>query len=54
MSKVIEWLESPEGMRWSEFHHHWNSDNSVFRMFLVTVKDDEVSSGEYEAIIWAA
>jgi hypothetical protein len=57
MSKIIEWLESPEGERWSEFRHHWNSDNSVFRQFLVVVKDDYTAEGlesDYEAIIWAA
>lgn len=55
MQEVIEWLESPEGERWSKFRHRWNSDNAVFRSFLMVIKDDAATKGEeFEVFLWVA
>lgn len=51
---VVEWLESPEGEKWSMDRHFWYSDNAVYKVLLVTVVDDDPMNQELNTVIWAA
>lgn len=47
--KVVTWLESPIGERWSRMHH------ADLHGFLMSVKDDEIMASDgITSIIWYA
>lgn len=47
-SEIIQWLESPEGERWSRCTHSYNRIN-----LLVSVKNEDTDIlDEYAAILW--
>lgn len=49
MQAVIDWLESPEGERWSQRRHRLGHEYSLGPSILVSLKDDE---GSFDGFIW--